>query len=191
MVMRTNILLEALEHKKDILQGTILAIDPSSGGSSPIGYAMFKKGKLTYSGSYMPAHRRMGQRLFDIQEHLRCLFGSGKDIDIVVVEKIRCQGYMEKLVWSIGAILAAFGSTPNIIELHMPIQSWKKLAGPSHIKSDEADAIAIGQCLIALAQVSSNPPRQVRAKTRVVKAKSRLLGHTSKTKKRKKKKPTS
>jgi hypothetical protein len=130
-------------HAQFILSSTVLAIDPASGGSSMPGWACFKKGVLVRSGTLAI----MGA---NIQERLRCLYDTivEAEPDVLVIERIRGVRAHEHLHWSVGVSIAA--SAPLIL-LEMPVSTWKKFAGPEHKKSDEADAVAIGETLIAMA----------------------------------------
>jgi len=67
----------------------------------------------------------------------------------LVVERIRGRLAHCYLVWSVGMLVSQLGANEL---LEIPVTVWKKHAGKDHKKSDEADAIAIGECAIALAK---------------------------------------
>ena len=51
-------------HQAKILGGTLVAIDPSSGGSSQPGYAVFRAGELVTSGELdIPSRKSIYERL--------------------------------------------------------------------------------------------------------------------------------
>jgi len=134
-----------------ILNKTILAIDPSSGGSSQPGYAIFKAGKLVDSGELkLPGNRHIQVRLAVMHDLLRGLLPNPPDI--LVLEDVSL-GKMSHvyLKWAVGATIAAVASPEMIIT---PINVWKALAKvmPAYTKTNATDAVLIGQSVILLAQ---------------------------------------
>lgn len=128
-----------------ILGGTLLSIDPASGGTSEPGYAVFHRGVCVESG-IVPL-LKTGQ----VQHRLKLLYCalSKHAVDVLIIERIRGAKAHAYLQWSVGVAVAAV--CPALL-LEMPVPTWKMLAGKLHIKSDETDARAIGQALITLAE---------------------------------------
>lgn len=136
----------------------MLAIDPASGATSQPGWAAFSQGKLLKSGTLQLP------RGMPIQQRLRELFKalSLSSPDVLVIERIRGSMAHEHLKWSVGVSIAA---TCASVVIEMPVSTWKKHAGPNHVKSDVNDAEAIGHCLIACA-LSSPPTPPKKKKSR-------------------------
>lgn len=142
-------------HRKAILEGTVLAMDPSSGSfnqkkkeQSYPGYALFREGELVESGVV----DLNGQEL-NIWERLRelydCLENDFDVPDVLIIERIRGRVAHQYLKWSVGIIGTAVRA-PVVIE--MPVSTWRSFAGKDHEKSDENDAIAIGTAAVKLAR---------------------------------------
>lgn len=130
-----------------ILDDHLVAIDP---GSKNLGWASFQRGKLESSGVVCadpksPAHVRL-RSMYDQLTYLFTPFPK-----LVAMEKIRGIGSSHVLVWSVGVLQTAIRSS---IVVEVPINFWKVLAllDPEYKKSDEADAIKIGQVLVTFAQ---------------------------------------
>lgn len=131
-----------------VLAEQVLAVDPATGASSDPGYAWFVGGVLRRSG-VIPT--TPGQptpvRLVEIYNWLATEF---PEIDVLVVERLRGSMVPAQLHWATGVIIAAVDPSEAVLE--MPIQTWKRYAklDPNYTKTDEQDAIAIGQALFAL-----------------------------------------
>lgn len=135
---------EARKYALTILGGTVLALDPASGGTSDPGWAVYHRGVLLESGTLGLAGGRVQYRLKDLYCQL-----SAYECDVMVVEQLRGSGRTHiYLLWSVGVAVAA--TCPKLL-LEMPVSCWKKHAGKAHVKSDENDAKAIGDTLIAMA----------------------------------------
>ncbi len=134
---------EVKRHASFILRATVLVIDPASGGTSMPGWACYKAGKLLKSGALTIAGA-------NIQERLACVHATLVEAqpDILCIERIRGNAHAH-LHWAVGTTIA---SVCPVLLLEMPVSTWKKHAGKSHVKSDEADAKAIGECLMAIAR---------------------------------------
>ncbi len=133
-----------------ILNGTLIAIDPSSAGTSLPGFAIFEAGELVTSGEIAMSRKRMPvyERLPVIYERIAKL--TPEPPDVFCLEMIRSQGGRE-LHWGVGTSIAA-ARTPNVVEL--PNQCWKALAkvSPGYFKGDAQDAEMIGKSVILLAR---------------------------------------
>lgn len=144
---------EAKKWRQLILNGTVLAVDPSSGsytktnGQSYPGYALFKAGKLVDSGII-----EMDGKDTDIWERLRelydCLHKEFPKPDVLVVEQIRGGFAHQYLKWSV-AVIATAVRAPVVIEMNVKI--WKSYVDTSYLKTDEQDAIWIGKALLRIA----------------------------------------
>jgi len=130
-----------------ILHGVLLAIDPSSGGTSKPGYAIFKAGKLFRAGeiSTIPGKAQIGVRLQHVYDEIDKLLPTPPDL--LAIEMIRGKIAHEYLMFSVGASMAA-GRAPETIEV--PTNMWKALAKvtPDYTKANDMDSIMIGKCLI-------------------------------------------
>lgn len=136
---------EVRRHAQAILEGTVLAVDPASGGTSLPGWAAYRKGKFLSSGT-VPINPRD-----PIQDRLRVLYDQllPTDPDVLVIERIRGSMAHEYLRWSCGVIVA---SCRPVILLECPTSTWRSYAGKDHVKSDENDARAIGDCVLHMAR---------------------------------------
>lgn len=135
---------QARMHADAILTGRLLAIDPASGGTSSPGFAYFHRAELLHSGTIPLRKDRIQYRLQELFMVLQTY-----EADVLVIERIRGAHAHEYLHWSVGVSVAALH--PRLL-FEMPVSTWKKHAGKTHEKSDENDAVAIGQTLIALAE---------------------------------------
>jgi hypothetical protein len=134
------------KHARALLHGTVLAVDPASGGTSMPGWAAFRDGKLIKSGTLEINSKRT------IQKRLHELFELLEETapDVLLVEQLgKSKTTHMYLLWSVGVIVAAV--SPKIL-IEVPISSWKKHAGKDHKKSDENDARAIGEVTLDLAR---------------------------------------
>lgn len=144
-----------------ILEGRLLAIDPSTGSKSSMpGFAVFEKGILKESGTIEVDYTgNRAERLFEINRTLREEFETP---DVVVCEDVKNRTFFNKkggfrmstssmasLQRSIGAIIAAH---PVKCLIEIPNNSWQAHTFPGYIKSDENDAISIGLCAINIAK---------------------------------------
>jgi len=155
-LMRTRLQIEVHRYRSSILEGTLLAIDPASGGSSLPGFALFKAGEFVESGVIrLPQSALIATRLQVLAKTLREEFTIP---DVLVIEDLppfmsnRGGDFRTKAVvnlhYSVGVILSAI-PTPRII--HCTPRSWQTWAQthwPEYRKTDENDAIALGRCVI-------------------------------------------
>jgi hypothetical protein len=136
-------------NKNAIAGGLVVAVDPSSGGSSLPGYAIFRAGILERSGAVpitkgLPIEQRL-RILYDFLNNLDCT------PDVLVIEHIGMSHTHQFLHWSIGSCISAIRA-PVFIEC--PIMVWKLVAkqDSEYAKGDEADAICMGQVVIERAK---------------------------------------
>ena len=125
-----------------VLGGYLLAVDPAS---VSLGYALFHTGVLVKSGS-IQAKGDIGKRLAKLTTELKKQV-EGVEIDVLAIEFLRGGVGHNYLIWSAGAVVSSI-LADHVVEVHS--QSWKKLAGAHHKKSDENDAIAIGRFVVEL-----------------------------------------
>lgn len=171
-VAKTSMIQTQIErHREEILKGTLLAVDPSTGsGSSLPGFAWFEAGELKESGVIqVTIGAAKNKRLFEIRRTLQEEFPIP---DVLVIEHISSVpwGNMRRntealagLQRGVGAILSAF-NVDAVIEV-MP-SLWKKTVDEHYTKSDEMDAIYIGRYVIARAdnRFSKTKRKQKRGK---------------------------
>lgn len=142
-------------NRNRILTGTVVAIDPSSGGTSAPGFAIFRQGTLECKGSVAVNKKlKVNERLQIIYDRLNTLLPQPPDL--LVVEKIRGSMSPPQLFFSVGVALAAVRSP---IALEMASVVWRAYAGRDYWKAkregetdDADDAEMIGLALIELAK---------------------------------------
>lgn len=132
-------------HNAEILRDHVLAIDPSS---KSVGWASFMSGVLKDSGTIRVAgvaHSRLREIYDELWERF------AEVPSVLAIEKIRGRGSSHILVWSVGVIQTAIRSQ---LVVEIPINFWKVLAkeDETYKKTDENDAIKIGNVLIEIAK---------------------------------------
>jgi hypothetical protein len=141
------------QHANQILTGTVIALDPSSGGTSNPGFSIWVAGELLTSGEIT-----FGKKRLPVYDRLQILHDKVSKLtpnppDVFALEMIRGQGGFSShyLHWGIGATIAA-ARTSAVIET--PMHAWKAVAKvtPGYIKGDAADAECIGHAIILLAR---------------------------------------
>lgn len=140
----------------EVLTGTFIAFDPSSGSSNSMpGYAIFKEGKLIESGIIkLRPQDSKNVRLYSIAESLRDEFPKA---DVIAIENIPPVSYnrsgsmsgwaLVSLQRSVGAIMSCF----NCEYIEVSPASWQKYKFEGYVKSDEHDSICIGLACIDIA----------------------------------------
>lgn len=128
-------------HKRAILEGTMLAVDPAS---ISMGWAWFEAGQLIISGEYKaprshPPHKRLQSLMEQLVQWTKP--------NIMAVEKLF--KYNSSLVWSVGAAIVTI-QPEDMVEV--PIRIWKTLADDTYEKTDQADAELIGKAVIYFAR---------------------------------------
>jgi len=126
-----------------ILTGTMLVFDPAS---RKLGYSYYVNGEFEESGPIQLDEKKSISHRLNELTHIITAFPT---VDVLAVERIRGSRAHIYLTWSVGVIVAG-GYCNNLIEV--PVSTWHKFAGKGHVKSDEADAVAMGDCLIAMAR---------------------------------------
>lgn len=142
---------------RHILEGRLLAIDPSCGSSSSMpGWAYYVAGQLRRSGIIqLDPVLPIWTRLRMLVHHMRTLYRECEP-DVLVYEDIPAQRYGGRdrkgnagghasLLKAVGAILSVSGPE-HVVGLHP--QSWKVSARPSYVKGDENDAVEMGYVAI-------------------------------------------
>lgn len=141
---------QVLAHQDRILSGYVLAVDPSSGGKSMPGYAIYRAGKLEDSGIVEVEPGMPRDRLYEINRSFREDF---PEPDVLVIENVQFMpsgtgsaafGFTKALVSlqrGIGAILSAYPN-PKLVEI-APV-TWRRFLPTGYQKSDENDAIMMG-----------------------------------------------
>lgn len=147
-------------HAERILNGYILAIDPSSGSEkSQPGYAIYRAGKLVdYGLINIKWGDAVHNRLYRLATSLR---GEFEQPDLLITEH---------LAPFMGEGKGAFFSTRNVISLHQSVgvimsiwdvpvltvspRSWQAITPDNYQKSDQNDAIMLGWTVIHKASLS-------------------------------------
>lgn len=147
------------QYANELLSGTILAIDPSSGSAnSQPGYAIYQAGQLQDSGLVrIRSGDAVHNRLHRLARSLREDFTKP---DLLVTENI--PPFM-------GDGPGAAFATRNVISLHQSVgvvmsiwdvpvlqvspRSWRSLVPDNYLKSDENDAIMLGWTAIHKAKL--------------------------------------
>jgi hypothetical protein len=134
------------QYAKEIVYGTMLAIDP---GSTRPGYAVFHAGTCTHSAAIDLPKGSIFERIQALAQEMSKI--TPVPPDVVVIEELRGSMVHQSLSWAVGVHIAGAG-TPNIVEL--PIWAWKAQAKlkPTYFKDDVQDAIVIGETTLKLAQ---------------------------------------
>lgn len=145
------------EWQREILEGVIVAIDPSIGSSSSMpGYAIYREGEYITSGIFNINHRgvSIADRLRDLHGRVRRLYNE-YDPDVLVYEDIPVSrhggsaGSQASLLKALGAILSVPGPAGHVGIY--PV-SWKSEARDTYVKGDESDAVEIGYVAIQVAR---------------------------------------
>ena len=142
-------------HKKKILEGKFLSIDPSSGAigadgkASEAGWAVFENGRLTTSGTIDINESGAKQnRLRNLLEIIQREFTD--EYDLLVLELIKGWRAQQSLIQSTGVVIAGINSEATF---EINVTSWQAIARRlgTWEKSDEGDAVHIGAAAIAWA----------------------------------------
>ena len=145
---------------KAVLNGTMLAIDPSIGSDSSLpGYALFEQGELVESGVFEVQRGASKHiRLYEITRIIREDFPYVPDV--LAVERIVARPFrggsgmnavsLSSLHKAIGAIMSAAPFT-HLVEV--ATSSWVPYKPDDYEKTDEFDAITIGLCVIGKAKL--------------------------------------
>ena len=165
----TVIYKEVRKHRNLLATGIVLAIDPSCGSSySDPGYAVYSAGELQKSGIIsLNKSRDLPYRLQQLRQMILAL-ADRENPDALVVEHIPPRRFggngsataHSSLLQAMGVSLASTNA-PVIIRVRP--RDWQKLASPvwnRNMKSDIADAEAIGWSVINLAQEIINVSRK-------------------------------
>jgi hypothetical protein len=138
-----------------ILNGTVLAIDPSSGSKeSQPGYAIFKAGVLQDHGTLKIPHKVIYERmpiLYDkIQEILPI------PLDVFLIEQIRGQNFSHVFLnWACGVSISAVRA-PVTIEIEVLMWRAYMKCFPEYVKSDATDAVMIAEAVLFMANQFKN-----------------------------------
>lgn len=151
---KTKAYMSLAEKPALLVDGVVISIDPSIGsgsnGSNPA-YAVYERAQFKYAAAIsIPAKANIVHKLQALAEHVQTLYNYYRP-DVLVYEDIPAQSHGRgavghaSLLKAVGAILSVPG--PEHYVGIMPV-SWKKLARPEYVKSDENDAIEIGYIAI-------------------------------------------
>ena len=153
-------------NRKSLLEGDVIAIDPSSGSRESLpGFAIFSKGKLIRSGVIeVPVRLMRGlnytpHRLQWISKNLTDTFP--QTFDVLIMEGIHFKTNaktnpksFQQLNQAIGAIIGGlrWNYIVNIYPWH-----WKELLSGVYEKGDAMDAINIGTAVMRIAKGMGAP----------------------------------
>ena len=152
---------KSLTWSKQLREGMVLSIDPSSGskGSMP-GYAIFKAGELIESGTIqLPVGKPLCVRLQTLCQTLQEEF---EVPDVLITEAIyfsRNNKAGVSLQRSIGVVLAAFPVNGRVIEVSP--NTWRKLRPETYEKTDENDAIMMGYTALLEVDETTEIPERI------------------------------
>lgn len=139
----------------ELTEGVVVSVDPATGASSKPGIAIFRAGKLDWSGELTikkngDIFTRMGELYVKLKEVVP------EQPDILLVEEVHKTIAHVHLLWSVGVTCAALA--PKIMGVEVPLQFWKALAkiSPSYVKGDQKDAEMIGASVILKARELQN-----------------------------------
>lgn len=151
------------KHRELILSGTMMSVDPSSGGpgSNP-GWALWEQGRFVKSGMIsIVGSRATPSRLGTLLEQVSTF----NTPDIMIVEDVgiirgKFPTMNKSLIWSVGVVLAAL--KPKVVVEIMP-KSWQKYTDKdTYIKSDENDAVMLGWAAICMAlKIDDKCPQEI------------------------------
>lgn len=146
-------------YKQAFLAGTVLYIDPASGGTSQPGWAYTEGGVLIDSGVLQLVKSDIATRLLDLFAQLSYPQFKYGAPDLLVIEELRGRMVHPYLHWSAGVSVTAIDAEAV---LEIPIVCWKAFAAadPEYTKSDEEDARAFAHTCLALAR-GERPPERV------------------------------
>ena len=143
-----------LRYRKAITEGSMLVLDPSSGGTSNkgvesnAGWAVFKEGKLAESGILELDHGEKKEvRLRRLGAFMLSDFGHH---DLFVIEDITGYKAPKTLIQACGGLIT---NTKSDGLIEMNVRTWQAIALRlgGWEKSDEADAIYMGWACVAFA----------------------------------------
>lgn len=153
----TKIYKSVKEFYQEILTGTLISFDPSSGSSNSMpGYAIFTAGALVESGVIkLRPQDSKNVRLYSIAESIRAEFPKA---DVVAIENIPPVSYNRKGAmngWALVSLQRAVGAIMSCFDcsyIEVAPASWQKYKFEGYNKSDEHDAICIGLACIEIAK---------------------------------------
>jgi len=126
-----------------ILQGTWIAIDPSS---RSMGYALVEGGNISKNGTFVTKKKPIGERLKDLHSMLDLEL---PEVELMVVEFVRTGTGHHFLTWSTGLAVGALGAKTTI---EIPTSLWAKCKDANYVKSDACDAKYIARFCIEVCE---------------------------------------
>lgn len=178
------------KHSELLKTGTVLAIDPSSGGGiSRPGWAYFMAGQLVKSGT-IPVQEGLSlqRRLYEMSCWVN-LLALHTPIELMVIEDIKIiRGQFSgpsvyNLLKGVGALMSAI-SVDACLEI--PPKVWTRIRDEDYEKSDENDAIYLGKFAIGLAtgeySLASEPKKKTASRKKPSTKRVNLNWNSSKKK---------
>jgi len=154
---KTNIYADIRKSTKLLLDGIVLACDPSMGSlSSQPGYAVYEAGVLVASGTLdIDPSGEKWERLKEVYRQLRNL-SMGWGVDACVYEQVPVSAHNGRSQVSHASLLMAVGVTMAAVDarvfIGIPPITWKKYVSPDYVKSDAEDARQMGRIVIDMAR---------------------------------------
>lgn len=153
---------KARDLQEQILRGSMLCIDPSSGSRQSLpGWAVYSAGVLTDWGVVeIPSHwlnkgSGIPHRLRYIAEAFRGAW-PGKEWDLLAMEDVKLDNEKGTLVNAIESLMLAKGAITAAIPwkeyVGVHAMAWRSIRPEGYEKTDASDAILIGELMIRLAR---------------------------------------
>lgn len=171
---KTNIYTNIRDNCKQLVEGTVLVVDPSIGSMSSMpGWAAYIGGLLQDSGTLeidLPQATETPRwvRLKQVYQQLRNL-STGWKPDVCIYEEVPVSAHAGRSQVSHASLLNAVGVTMAAIDANkfvgIPPISWKRYVPEDYVKGDEEDAIQMGRIVIEMAReiLATDPPRKYRS----------------------------
>jgi len=165
---KSKLALEVEQYQDILLNGEMLAVDPSSGSSGSLpGYALFRKGQLVDAGTIeLPRGTRpLSNRLYLLRNALATSFDKPDLLTIELISPVmpsKGGTFLHKnassLIKSVGSIL----STWDVPVLEVSPMTWHSMTPPQYKKDDVQDACMIGWAVfITLARLTGTEEPKV------------------------------
>lgn len=175
-------LLQNAASRKAALEGTVIAIDPSSGGedsktgeASVAGFAIMKAARIQESGTlHFPVEKVVAKRLRNVFSVLKEKWPDDS-WDLLVLEDIRGYKAQQSLIQSCGVYIVGLDSK----EFFQPnVSTWKAIARAwgGYVKSDETDAVYMLYATVAIALGWKSSLKAAAKEEVIAKAKELVLG---------------
>ena len=154
-----------------ISEGKLLCVDPSSGSRSSLpGFAVYENGHLLESGVIeVDPKLNRSLRLFEIARTIREDFEEADALIVEYVPAVTFKGGSNLNATSLAALHkgqgAIIGARPFEHLVEIPAGTWRHHKPEGYIKTDEWDAIALGNCALNIAHwILENDQKKAKGK---------------------------